>query len=366
MTTTVLQIGWCDPNLSFGGVESVIAGLLKWLPHHGVGAVSAVLPSTNSEFLILGRSDKEIPFARFRADLKRVIADEGIQIVHSHNLHRPNGNGVAREVVEVCEELGIAHVMTVHDCGVPVNVEQQQEARWVLSRSTCVATSEFNAVQVARTYGTTVKAVIEPGMEFASTIPPERSGQLRTFCSPGRLSAAKGIMEAVVAVGHLSRVLGSLSLLLSNPRANQFGFHTGFCEQVARVAAAFPDLEIVYFNGAKSVPDIYEQAAATICIAKSVEGFGLTPLESIACGRPVAVYPTGGLEWTREFRCIATLQSNRQTELLTTLENLITKQTTWYEAIRTEYPKIIRRFSMEKAIARYAEIYTRVLKKAAS
>lgn len=363
---TVLHLGWCDPNHSFGGVESVISGLLAHSASFGIRAIHKVLPSTNPGFLALGSTNVEIHFARFRSEFKDILCSQNVQVVHSHNVHRPNGSGIAAEIVSVCNELGVPHLTTVHDCGLFSNKEELRHARRVLQKSTCIATSAFNAAEMARSFGVRPIEIIQPGVAFPQQMPKAAPESTGTFCAPGRFTVSKGIMEAVIAVGHLSKVLGSLTILLSNRHRAHFGLQRVYLEQLDQIAEGFPNLEVRYFDGNVSFPELYSQTDVTLCLPRVPEGFGLVPLESVASGRPAIVTPTGGMVWVQEFNCIARTALQTQTQLLAILESALTERQRWYSVLSDEYSALKKKYDLSVSVSRYADNYNMLIRSSKS
>jgi glycosyltransferase involved in cell wall biosynthesis len=139
--------------------------------------------------------------------------------------------------------------------------------------------------------------MIPPGVDF-SQLSWESSPEPYTIAYPGRITRYKGALRAVEILGGLSKELGAMKLLLSAKQTNGAAESEGYLSNINEMAAKFPLLSVQFLSNTDSAYTMYQTSAVTLCLSE-YEGFGLAPLESLACGCPVVARPVGGMEWLR-------------------------------------------------------------------
>jgi glycosyltransferase involved in cell wall biosynthesis len=55
------------------------------------------------------------------------------------------------------------------------------------------------------------------------------------------------------------------------------------------------DVQVLPWHPREAMPDLYRRADLTVCFSGVPEGFGLTAVESVACGTPVLAWPAGAV-----------------------------------------------------------------------
>jgi glycosyltransferase involved in cell wall biosynthesis len=287
----VLYLVWDNPLASYGGIQSQIQQLLS-----GMGSTASVkvLPACNVRLLRGGTSDDYFPLQRIAESLGATLRGRCVTVVHSHNLHRPNGLGVAEKVIAVLREHSVPHVHTVHDFDANTTSDELLRTGRVLAQGRCVATSEFIQRGLQK-YLHLQSDVIYPC--FAANADADyRSPRnpIPVVVAPGRILPQKGLLAAVVVCGYLSMELGPIVLRMSSRKTAHNGGDSEFIAELLRSASAFPKLSVSFFEGGKVVPDLYSGAHLTLCLPEALEGFALGPLESLLCGVPVVAVVNGG------------------------------------------------------------------------
>ena len=138
------------------------------------------------------------------------------------------------------------------------------------------------------------EGLIPPGIEFSS-FSPDSASKERTIAHPGRLITAKSALRAVGLLGELARDIGPIRVLFSDSAPTVSSEWERFVIKLDAALGCWPELKAEFVSGRDAVPQIYERTAMTLVMPLGIEGFGLVPLESIACGRPVVATPTGGM-----------------------------------------------------------------------
>lgn len=129
-------------------------------------------------------------------------------------------------------------------------------------------------------------------LEQAQGIVAERFGvRSRYALFVGALTERKNIRRAVEAFALVSRDMPDLQLVVAGPRA------AWMQTPVAALAQSLEIDDLVVITGPvieKDLPALYS-AAAVFLFPSLYEGFGLPPLEALACGAPVVCSDRGAL-----------------------------------------------------------------------
>ncbi len=90
----VLQLTWDDPELSYGGIPTVVRGIAV---HAGPSCeiVTRILPSANRLQLTAPQGERHLLLHRLRKQIAELIALGKVDLVHTHNLHPDYASGVA-------------------------------------------------------------------------------------------------------------------------------------------------------------------------------------------------------------------------------------------------------------------------------
>ena len=361
MPNYVLQLSWDDIKGTYGGIQSVVGILESNLPSLSeFSTIVRILPVGNYYQILTPFSAQHICLGRLRSEVEALIRRHEIRIVHTHNIHRPNGPGVAEALAEVFERMHIQHIATVHDLVESVSREELKRQRDILSKARCITTSQFISSQLRKLMDIEPLRTIELGIPFPARDQAEGpSGQL-TLCAPGRLLAQKGLLDAVIVSGHISVERGCTRLLLSSKQNPHNGGAPRFLEEVARLATCFPNLTVEFFGGQNPVPDMYRRAHLTLCLPQMVEGFGLIPLESVASGRPVVAIPNGGMSWVQNYDAIITVTTRDLVKVVDAVNSVIADWSRWHARTVALYEDLSQRFSADRMTREYAETYRMV------
>ncbi len=169
------------------------------------------------------------------------------------------------------------------------------------ARRLIVLSSAFRDILI-RDYGIPSERIriVPGGVELDRFRPSDRLAARRQFGWPEKA-------RIILCVRRLVRRMGLANLIeaftkISHPEAILVIAGRGPLEQELRARAAASSLgERILFTGFvpdDDLPKIYAAADFSIVPSEALEGFGLTTLESLACGTPVLVTPVGGLPET--------------------------------------------------------------------
>jgi glycosyltransferase involved in cell wall biosynthesis len=356
--TRVLHLLWGDLALSYGGIESVASRLIVAMRPLGFDGRAAALPSMNPLFITENTHAADLTLLDFEASLRRLLVAEEIEIVHSHNIHRPHAAGLAEVLCSVLHDHGIRHVATIHDIAHDISTpEERFRVTRLLNSTLCVSTSSFNEHVLRTRFGVTPLKTISPGVPFTPHEPCVDPPSAFTICYPGRIIPGKGILEAVLYAGHLSVVLGTVALWLSNRSEHFYGKNAAYLNEVDRVAHFFPRLQVQYWSGNAVYPDLYHLGHCALCLPSLTEGFGLVPLESIACGRPVVMAPTGGLQWAQELPGVAVIRDRNALLITKALKDVLLNWDRWHREALKAREMLFPEHDIEHVARCYADIY---------
>lgn len=155
-----------------------------------------------------------------------------------------------------------------------------------------VASSAFAAESLLRAYGR-IAEVVHAGIDCTAFAPgPTQDERHREALLVGGLEPFKGLPLAIAAIGHIPRERRP-ALRVTGQRVD---------ERVERRAAAAALEKGVVLHVERGIDDEalkarYQNAAVTLALA-FLEPFGLTVIESAACGTPVVAVREGGFRET--------------------------------------------------------------------
>jgi len=324
----VLFVGRSDLG-SFGGIQTFIRGLIEQMRFRSVSA--AYLQMTRGsenrplcQWSIVGGQLRASDCCR-ETSLSKWLAIEAPDIIHGQNLQTRQQSALF-EIQLAARALGARALLTVHDV---TGSAHEREALLGLTGTVIATQSEYNR-QRLQTVGLPLCELLRVGIRFSGEFPKEPTGRL-TICYPARLAPDKGARLAVQAIGQLTDSRGPVTLILSNPSTGSYGQTPEYIRELETLAARYPRLNLRYTDPASDAYQLYAGSSLTlVCPARS-EGFGLVPLESLALGRPVVAYLTGGMrEWMSGLEGVAEvplLQANAIADTVTAaLDRLRTLQ----------------------------------------
>jgi glycosyltransferase involved in cell wall biosynthesis len=286
---------------SYGGVQSCIRGLERALRQDGCSVLTYALPSGDPSHKVHAGDSPRLPFAELSAALDNLLADNNIEAVLSHNLlgGHPQRCSIASVVARCAQLRRLPHVLVIHDIPpVDLRLPNSNEYRCDLSTpfkdARVAVTSEYNFQEFSRTFWEP-DAIIPPGIDFRVYTPggiPDR----RTVAFPGRLTRYKGGLWAIRVVGELAKDIGPLRLLFSERNRGGHGESEEYLSEMEETASRYSQLSVEFITGPDAIPRIYQMSALTLALSE-YEGFGMTPLESLVCHRPVVAMQAGGMTW---------------------------------------------------------------------
>jgi glycosyltransferase involved in cell wall biosynthesis len=344
---------------TYGGLQSSANDLCDALGREGIAIRRYETPSPESGGGDTATTAAAPQVRRLSDELNDLLSSEPIDVIHAHNLHLDLDQ--FELVGEVARRRGVPVVNTVHDVPSPSPALEARVQRLVRRRPVVpvVATSCYNERRFVSIARYRPLAVIPPGLDFdrfSDTVEPET----RTIAYPGRLRPDKGALEAIRLVGELAAESGSLRLLLSDRTRGAFGESPEYFDELDRARAEYPGLDCEFCSGGRAVNDIYGRSVLTLTMPRSIEGFGLVPLESLASGRPVVAVPTGGMEWVNgQPGCIA-LSSRATGPVKQAIAEVMEQRERFSTVIRASRRALERRFHVRTCAKRYLTIYRRL------
>lgn len=193
------------------------------------------------------------------------------------------------------------------------------DRRAVGAAGTLVCNSAFSAESIARAYGRSASVChlgVDPTMFSLPDPPADRRGTRHSVMSVGALDPSKGHDLVIDALALIPAARRPVLDLVYERAAPGYG-------DLLRARAGALNVEIRLHHGI-SDPELvrlYGAAVATVCAAH-LEPFGLTPLESISCGTPVAAVREGGYRETVTHGVNGELVERSPRALATAIEHL--------------------------------------------
>jgi glycosyltransferase involved in cell wall biosynthesis len=333
----------------FGGIESHITYLNTELKRQGVTVRTEVLPAACDDEAAAGNRST---LSRHLAALAR---REQIDLVHSHNVHLDRD--LARAAVEGADAAGLPHLLTIHDIGDDFAAMPAITAALDTLRSThVVVTSPYNARRFRHVTGRDPVALIPPGIDFA-LFKEQVAHEPRTVAYPARLTPEKGALEAIALLRPLAAAHGPIRLLLSDRTRRSYGRSSGFLNELDRALEEAPGVNGEFVTEPDAILAIYHRAALTLVMPRRPEGFGLVPLESLACGRPVVAVPTGGMEWLRDVPGAVCVSPDRPADVLSAIEEILADWPAWFELSRSARTILKRQYDVTVTASQYKQLY---------
>ena len=350
----ILVLVWDNPDATYGGIQTQVNELRRDPVNNNI---VRVLPSCNPWLLRAGLAETYLSLSRLREALLDVVDREDIQVVHSHNLHRQNGLGVAEGVVDALTLRSIPHIATVHDFLADVGEEELLRQEKVLRSAFCVATSEFIKNELMNTLAIN-SVVIPPCIAVPKYIDHVPSpGDTPVVLAPGRVVPHKGLIKALILAGHLSQEFKHLELRMSSVAQAHNGGDEMFTAFLRDTARSFPRLSLKFADKHATPKTIYKGVHLTICLPEAIEGFCLGPLESLGNGIPSLVTINGGMGWMRRYKSICEGVATDMVQLSAIALAMLTDWSSWRQRAANEQGAISKEFSCELVRQRYSDVY---------
>jgi glycosyltransferase involved in cell wall biosynthesis len=305
---------------------------------------------------VMPRHAGDSPVAAYSDAVRQLLASERFDIVHSHNLHVEARTPYCQGVEEVAAEQGIPHVMTVHD--VPWFDSIRRVLR-PLDRTFLLTLSAFNQRRLWTMIGRRVPLmpICIDFSKFSGGCP-----EPNTVAFPARLAPHKGGLEAIQAVGAAARDVGPIRLLFSDWRRWSAGQTEEFVARLRQAGADTPGVEIEFLQDPGVVPKIYQRAMLTLVTPKRVEGFGLVPMESLACGCPVIAVPTGGMtEWITGLPGVLIPEGDSEDDLSRAIVHVFERWPEYREGAVAARAILQARYDVGPCVAVHVAFYRQVL-----
>jgi glycosyltransferase involved in cell wall biosynthesis len=331
---TVVQLMWPRTD-AYGGIPSVVRYLSRALEELGVRVVLASLAD-------VGAGDLGNRF-------ESLLEIERPDVVHSHNLHFERTPGLVAKVCSFIARHRLLHLLTVHDMRAPDTDELT-----VLRGAKLVAVSSY--VRRCVTHFTGLDCtVIPPAIDFRA-FPIATGCEGFTVAYPSRLIPSKGAVEAIRLLGQIQGQ--EISILLSEADRPAYGATDEYVRELRAVAASYSRLRVEHVRGDNSVPGIYHRAALTLALPQSPEGFGLVPLESLACGRPVVAMPLGGmLEWMPGLPGVAVFRPDETERARDAVLRIVESWPIWRDFAIVARDILERKYDSRVVARRYLTLY---------
>ena len=217
--------------------------------------------------------------------------------------------------------------------------------------------------------------VVPCGFDASELSPQSRVESRRRLCLPqeepvilqlGRLVPRKGIDNVVRALGTLRRrhELDARLLVVGGETEDPDPAETPMIGELASLAASQNVSDLVTFTGARKRDELkhYYGAADIFVTTPWYEPFGMTPLEAMACGRPVIGSDVGGIKYTVQQGKTGVLVPPRQPDALAdAMAFLLRNRGLAEEMGRRGLERAKRDFTWPRVAAAIADVYERVL-----
>lgn len=352
----VLHLTWGALDL-YGGIETEIALLRSHAQHFNCDQIVRRLPSINSHHL-RGDSDR-LPTLGFREALASLLKDEKVTVIHSHNIHRPHGPGVAAAVTEIARLTNTPHVATVHDIGnLHTTSDEKERVMSLLLGAVTVGTSPFNCQCLASEYDIHNAEMIPPAIDF-SCFSDSSEPEPNTICYPSRFTLGKGLLYAIPILELLSREVGPLRLLLSDRKVGAYGESSSFFAALDETISRCTSLDIEFLHEPRVIPYVYSRAQLCLFLPLGIEGFGLTPLEGLASCRPVVASVTGGMTWLSTVSGTRLVNSGSILEIAEFIVTTIRDWRHWHHEASKGREQLRHIYDVEVVLRQYIDIYER-------
>lgn len=343
----VLMLPLCKAG-SFGGIQSFVTTLVR---------EAAAYPECGVEYRLPEAGWFAGMDARGTEELRDLLASGTVELIHSHNLHVDARHPIASAVQELACERGIPHVMTVHD--VPW-FESVRRVLLLLDRTTLVTQSQYNQERL----WTMIRRrapVVPICIDFPS-FPTGTRAEPGTLAFPGRLAPHKGGLLAIQVAGIVARSLGKVRLLYSDWRRWSQGQTQEFLDALHDAAARTPGVEIEFLEDPGVSPRIYRRSLLTLALPRRPEGFGMAPLESLACGCPVVAVPSGGMkEWMTGLPGFAEPGGAEETAVAGAILDVVEHWSSYREGALAARETLEARFGAAHVLKQHRELYSRIL-----
>lgn len=342
----------------FGGIQSFLTHLKDACARRHVRSIIATTPREFVHF-----EEARDWWGRYRTDgvaashdeaawLADLLATEQPTVLHSHNTHIPNSPLSAGVIEEVARRAGVPHVLSVHDV---TEIPQATQILAELTTTHLATHSVFNRDLLWARIRRQV-TVLPIGIPF-DRYPPMLEREARTIAVPGRLASHKIPLEMVEALVRTDDARQPWHLLFSTRHGQARGQSEDHIERLVEIVARAGST--CEFLAAGLAPqEIYRRAAATVVMPSHPEGFGLVPLESLACGTPVIAAPTGGMrEWLIGLPGAAIVTGPGDPALPGLLRDVADRWSVWSAAARRGREQVRPHFDIEVTAARHLDYY---------
>ena len=359
---------------TYGGVESVVYELArelkrrKWTTSLVYGNNSGNAHSTRQlpfDYLyrssVLGQMGvPDYMVEKFISLLDKVIDDTRVEIIHAHNLHIPVEGTLFSRLHYFCAKKRIPLVLTAHDLNSSLFPREKILQTLLEYRPTeIVVNSDYN-LSLSKPLGLRVQRIYS-GVDF-SRFRPERSRRGRhTIAQPCRIVRKKGLLNTINALPIILSYFPDAQLLLSDPR---FGAEHDFLKEVEQLVRTLALRKNVHYVslGYEQFPKMYQQSCVTIVAPIIAESQGLTPIESLACGTPVLLYPSGGLnETVRDVPGVLVIKNNNPQSIADGIVKVLKDCEKWSDLAMIGRTMLKPFFDTKVMTKQYIAVYERAL-----
>lgn len=292
--------------------------------------------------------------------LDKIINDTKVEIVHVHNLHIPVEGTLFSRLHHLCAKKRIPLVLTAHDLKSSLfPYEKILQSIWEYRPTEIVVNSDYN-FSLAKPLGLPVQRIYS-GIRFSRFKPNHNIRNRHTIAQPCRIVRKKGLLNTIYALPMIVASFPNTRLLLSDPR---FGAEHDFLREIEQLVRALNlqmNVHYVRLNH-EQFPKMYQQSCVTVVAPIAAESQGLTPIESIACGTPVLLYPSGGLsETVQDVPGVLVIEDNRPQSIANGIMRIIENCEEWSDLALLGREALKPLFDTKVMAELYIAVYERAL-----
>ncbi len=336
-----------------GGLETHVRDLSRLMDERGHPSFAAVFPSLEPNRAIQPEGPESLPLLSLGPTLERRLMRDRIDVVVAHNLHLLAGKAMARVAISMARRCGVGLVNVAHD--LYGGSAADDHARMVMQACAVITLSPSSTAVLQSLFGLAPAAELTPVLDLRR-FPVEGTPEPRTVGFPGRLAESKGVLLGLRIVGYLTREIGPVTMLLSCRSTRHHGQEATMMESIAEIEQAFPRLKVEFLE-TMDVAALYRRSALTLALPRVREGFGLTPAESLACGRPVVATPMGGMDWVNGVPGVLSIPDSNVLQIAFGVVSILREPDVWRAQALEGRARVQSMLDPDRLVERHLEVF---------